>query len=165
MKKLISGILAIALIIWLTGFTERIQTKYNVQEKILNSSMDYISKYGVKDKKKLTAMLVAYAKKDKSISYLYVGLPNKTFILNVKIQLPSDYDPTLRPWYTAAVSSKNNTHLETYLDIVTNKTIVTISKPVYKSKILIAVLGVDFYPAEQQKSNLDTTPQSLELKQ
>ncbi|TCO78079.1 cache domain-containing protein [Marinisporobacter balticus] len=72
-----------------------------------------------------------FAKEDSNEFYTY---PN--------MELPDDYDARKRSWYINAKT--NEYYTSEYMDTVTNKYIVTVSKALYKEDVLMGVVGIDF---------------------
>ncbi|GAB6109543.1 methyl-accepting chemotaxis protein [Fusibacter bizertensis] len=70
----------------------------------------------------------------KEVKSIYVGYKDKQFILWPKQNLPSGFDPLIRPWYTDAVAKDGFIWTAPYPD-ATDKSIVVISaaKPVYSN--------------------------------
>ena len=59
-------------------------------------------------------------------------------------QLPADYDPRTRPWYSAGAMAGEATLTEPYFDIATNVETITVAAPVYRNGKLMGVVGADF---------------------
>ncbi len=59
-------------------------------------------------------------------------------------QLPADYDPRTRPWYSAGAMAGEATLTEPYFDIATNVETITVAAPVYGNGKLMGVVGADF---------------------
>lgn len=80
----------------------------------------------------------------KDISFVYIGLPNKKMIQYPIEELPADYDPTTRPWYKSAVANKGHiTYTDPYLDAISGKMIVSVSKTVENNGQIVGVLSID----------------------
>lgn len=79
------------------------------------------------------------------VKNVYVGYKDKAFHIWPAVELPSDYDPTIRPWYTDAVSKDDFIWTAPYTDASDAK-IVVISgaKPVKNNAgVFEGVLAVD----------------------
>lgn len=79
------------------------------------------------------------------VKNVYVGYKDKAFHIWPAVELPSDYDPTIRPWYTDAVSKDDFIWTAPYNDASDAK-IVVISgaKPVKNNAgVFEGVLAVD----------------------
>ncbi len=61
---------------------------------------------------------------------VYVGLPDKRIIDATGWVPPADYDPTVRPWYRAAMDTNGPILTEPYVDAQTGKLIVSFASPV-----------------------------------
>jgi len=78
------------------------------------------------------------------ISNIYVGTNNKDFYIYPSIDLPEDYDPTLRPWYEGAVNAGSAFLTDPYADASTKKLTLTAAAPIKDdSGKVIGVLGID----------------------
>lgn len=79
------------------------------------------------------------------IMNVYVGTKGGLMLLEPMQTLPDGYDPTTRPWYTAAMANPTQFVLtEPYADASSGKTIVTVAKAVYAMGDYVAVVGIDF---------------------
>jgi hypothetical protein len=61
-------------------------------------------------------------------------------------RMPQNYDPSLRPWYFAALANAPGFGLVTYADAVTKELVMSLSQVIYfgNSTVVAGVLGVDF---------------------
>ncbi|MGN7400690.1 methyl-accepting chemotaxis protein [Cytobacillus praedii] len=94
----------------------------------------------------LAALFEKIALQNELITNMYLGTEEKKFtIYPADYPLPSDYDPTTRPWYTPAKTAENEQFIITdaYLDAGTDNYLVTVSLPLFKDEKLYGVLGVD----------------------
>ena len=73
----------------------------------------------------------------------YVGLEDGSMTLGSGSKLPAGYDPRIRPWYVKAKETGQLGITDVYIDVTTNKPIVTIMAPIIREKVLIGVFGVD----------------------
>ena len=74
----------------------------------------------------------------------YVGQPDKTMTMDAKSPaLPAGYDPTGRPWYTAAAAVSGPTTSPPYLDAATKKPIITFAESRKEGGQLLGVAGGD----------------------
>ncbi|CAI9418822.1 Methyl-accepting chemotaxis protein McpA [Pleomorphomonas sp. T1.2MG-36] len=75
---------------------------------------------------------------------VYLGEENGDFIISPKAEMPEGYDPRKRPWYidTAKVNATQLT--EPYMDMATNKMVISACVPVTADGKLIGVFGGDF---------------------
>ncbi|WP_411818277.1 response regulator [Hyphococcus sp. DH-69] len=82
---------------------------------------------------------------EKTFIWTYFGEVDGSYhIWPADDQLPSDYDPRSRPWYSAALMAKKATLTEPYFDITTNVETITVASPVYRDRELLGVVGADF---------------------
>ncbi|WP_409296671.1 methyl-accepting chemotaxis protein [Peribacillus sp. SCS-26] len=91
---------------------------------------------------------------NKNVAVIYVGAETKQFKTTPVIELPADFDPTGRPWYTAAVSSKElSLWTEPYKDASSGEYVVTVVQPVLDpdSKEVLGVVGLDLSLAGLKK--------------
>lgn len=78
------------------------------------------------------------------IKSVYLALPSKKMIIYPQAALPSDYDPTTRPWYKNAVDNKGKiVFTDPYKDAETGKMTISVSKVVEKNNKMVGVLSVD----------------------
>jgi len=72
-----------------------------------------------------------FMKLNENAATIYIGAETKQFTTTPKIDVPSDYDPTSRPWYTSALKSPDQTMwTEPYEDAATGEYVVTVAKTV-----------------------------------
>ncbi len=133
-----------------TNVSEEISTQSTVSQATydaLTKQADILSDEikSAKNKKAIEAILNKYYN-EKALNYLniYYGTVDGDFIVVPKIELPPDYDFRERPPYRDALS-KGSYIQEPYIDPVTGRTILTISKPIYVDQKLIGVVGIDMY--------------------
>ncbi|MEE4096196.1 methyl-accepting chemotaxis protein [Pseudomonas viridiflava] len=74
---------------------------------------------------------------------IYVGKKDGSFSTQPPDDMPGDYDPRTRPWYTGAIAAGKTTLTEPYLDAVTKGLIVTIATPVKSAAGVSGVVGGD----------------------
>lgn len=81
---------------------------------------------------------------DEAMQYLYFGTKNKDFYIYPQEELPSDYDPTSRPWYQDAINNKGEIiWTKPYADAITQELVITAAKAVVKNGEVIGVIGAD----------------------
>lgn len=82
---------------------------------------------------------------DNTITNIYMGTEETAeMILYPHAELPADYNPKERPWYTDAINSKDKIiWTEPYIDTNTNQTIISAAKAIYENDKLIGVVAVD----------------------
>lgn len=75
---------------------------------------------------------------------VYIGLKDKNMLIKPDQQLPSDYDPTIRPWYKGAVQNRGKVFItDPYEDASTGDTLITMSKAIVSDGEVVGVLGLD----------------------
>ncbi|PAB59748.1 methyl-accepting chemotaxis protein [Anaeromicrobium sediminis] len=85
---------------------------------------------------------------------IYLGLKDKTMHTYPYTEFEEGFDPLTRPWYKSAYEKNTISWTEPYIDVTTNKLVVTASTPVYNSKDeFIGVIGIDI--------DLDTLSQKI----
>ncbi|MBC7961110.1 MAG: methyl-accepting chemotaxis protein [Vallitaleaceae bacterium] len=96
-----------------------------------------------------------YQKANPSISNVYMGTPSKGMYIVPSQELPSDFDPTSRPWYQKAAAEGKGIITEPYVDEATKKLVFTVATPVYDDqKTLVGVFAFDISFEEfSQKMN------------
>ncbi|MFP4479066.1 MAG: HD domain-containing phosphohydrolase [Candidatus Izemoplasmatales bacterium] len=79
-----------------------------------------------------------------TITQMYYGKADKTYILTSEFNEPAGFDITERPWYQTAVTKGELAYTDAYIDSVIKSTIMTIVLPVYdETNTLVGVLGAD----------------------
>ena len=73
---------------------------------------------------------------------VYVGYADKTSKFSDPTGIPPGYDPTVRPWYKAAVAAGKAVAMP-YLDIQSGKMVVAIAVPVIRDGAVKAVVSAD----------------------
>lgn len=84
-----------------------------------------------------------YAQGHPGVIGVFLGTESKEIYLYPWMELPGDYDPSVRPWYTNAVSNKEPSWSEFYSDALSGHTIGTLSAPIFRQDTLRGVLGID----------------------
>ncbi len=74
---------------------------------------------------------------------VYMGYANKTAKFSDPTGVPSDYDPTVRPWYQQAVKADAPVVTAPYIDVGTKKLVVTFAVPVKQDGQLRGVIAGD----------------------
>ncbi|MCY1277621.1 Methyl-accepting chemotaxis protein PctB [compost metagenome] len=73
----------------------------------------------------------------------YLGGRDGSFAIRPKDELPADYDPRTRPWYTDAMAAAGTTLTEPYLDANAGRLMMTIATPVNHEGHTLGVVGGD----------------------
>lgn len=84
-----------------------------------------------------------YAKSNPPLMNVYMGLPDKSMLLYPEFELPSDYDPTARNWYTSAAAHKEISWNGFFLDAATGHAVGNLALPIFRQDILLGVVGMD----------------------
>ena len=75
--------------------------------------------------------------------FSYFGSASGEMLMFPSDELPADYDPRKRPWYSDAVAAGGSTLTEPYTDASTGKLIVTATAPVSDAGKILGVVGGD----------------------
>lgn len=78
-----------------------------------------------------------------TFTFTYLGSRDGSFIIWPKDDLPADYDPRTRPWYTDAMTAGGTTLTEPYLDVTTGQLMMTIATPISHDGQSLGVVGGD----------------------
>jgi len=145
----------------LTGEMEKsLSNEFNGYEKSLavlshdsnldNAPVNNMAKAG------LLKAFEGYKSEFPEVQNIYIGYAKKDFIIYPAVDLPDGYDPTGRPWYSAAVEADALIWTDPYPNATDDSTVITAAMPVYsqynKTKV-IGVMAVDI--------NLSTISQEL----
>ncbi|MGM0922430.1 MAG: methyl-accepting chemotaxis protein [Bacillota bacterium] len=81
---------------------------------------------------------------NKQVSLIYAGSEKKSLFIQPSVELPEDFDPTTRPWYTLAKESADKVvWTEPYKDAVKGTYIVTGAKAIVENNEVIGVIAFD----------------------
>jgi len=133
--------------------------------KEVESLLKYLVKeYNERDEESFRASIKNLIAEKKEFMLVYYGLESTGEFYGVseelivsntnpklKYTLPHDYDPRVRPWYIGAKEKKEFFLSEVYTDIVTKKSIVTFSMPIYRANKFIGVMALDIDLKELSK--------------
>lgn len=64
-----------------------------------------------------------------TFDFSYLGEPDGSFTMRPESEMPADYDPTTRPWYSATREVGATILTEPYLDAATGDLIITVATP------------------------------------
>ncbi|MCH6269401.1 methyl-accepting chemotaxis protein [Neobacillus citreus] len=87
-----------------------------------------------------------FMNQNKNVAVIFVGAKTKQFKTTPVVELPVDFDPTSRPWYSAAIQSPAQTvWTEPYIDASTGQYVVTVVKTVMdpQTNEVLGVVGLD----------------------
>lgn len=97
------------------------------------------------DKSRIDEILASYSDDIRpELVYVYFAGADKVMQMVPNTELPKDYDPTTRPFYTEAVTNYTFAS-EPYEDATNGRMIQTVAKPVEVNGKIIGVIGIDFY--------------------
>jgi diguanylate cyclase (GGDEF)-like protein/PAS domain S-box-containing protein len=118
----------------------------NQQEHIIDqieSSNLNDKSFSIIDKAHIQSELDGISKTYGSILNIYLAYDDGSFIISPRSDM-SIKDIKNKSWYISAVKGNSNVWSDSYLDDVTGKSVITVSKALYKDGRLIGVLGIDF---------------------
>ena len=75
----------------------------------------------------------------------YIAFPDKRIFFNSPQNLPPDYDPTGRPWFTQAAAASSVVLTEPYMDAARNMLVVTFALAVKEGGQTKAVVATDVF--------------------
>ncbi len=149
------AVLAMLAITLANFLTTRSQTTDSLNVQMQQLSQSHAAAIGewVRSKRSVTASLKAAASVPDPLPFVkaaqsagsfddaYIGYPDKKMI--APHEMPAGYDPTVRPWYTKAISAAGPILTEPYIDATTGKLVVTFAEPVGSKDAVTAVVGAD----------------------
>lgn len=117
----------------------------NLHSQIILSSTELIAT-DMWTSKELEIYFKKLMKADRSFASIYYGDKDNNLINNVDWIGPKEYDLRARTWYKKAVEEEKMIYSEAYIDALTDRIIVTISKPVYdNNNKLMGVASGDIF--------------------
>ena len=85
-----------------------------------------------------------FLKIHENVQLAYIGTADKKMYTTPAMQLPDGYDPTSRSWYQKAEANPDKVvWTKPYVDAITGKNVVTLTKAVTANGRVVAVLGLD----------------------
>lgn len=87
---------------------------------------------------------------------VYYGTTRGEMIIAPAVELPGDYDPRTRPWYTKAIDSDEVIYTEPYIDATSGEVVISLAKKIEVDGELYGVVALDL--------TLDTMQASLNSK-
>lgn len=83
-------------------------------------------------------------KSRQDILQVYLGEPNKSFMIYPESKMASDFDPTTRPWYKNAISKTGKvTYTDPYKSAVDGKMIISISRTIENNGNIVGVISMN----------------------
>ena len=78
------------------------------------------------------------------LDFIFIGTEEKEFFLGFDWTPPEGWDPTIRPWYTAAKEKRETIFTEYYIDTNTGDYTISIASPIFdEQKAFRGVVGAD----------------------
>lgn len=74
---------------------------------------------------------------------VYIGRKDGVLIDGADWQPPDEYDPRTRPWYRRAIKTGSISFTTPYIDMVTNKLVIALVKPLVVDGKIAGVMGAD----------------------
>lgn len=124
-------------------YSEMMNGWLDVQGKIVNEIGANIEQTGTINEKSLLPYLKSKIKSNPYTSDVYVGLPNRKMIDGSGWVPPADYDCTKRVWYTEAIKENKLIYSAPFLDGVTKKMVIAISRPIRINGKVVGVVSSD----------------------
>lgn len=87
---------------------------------------------------------------------VYYGTTTGDMIISPVVELPADYDPRVRPWYTKAIESDEVIYTEPYIDATSGEVVISLAKKIENNGKVYGVVALDL--------TLDTIQASLNSK-
>ena len=91
----------------------------------------------------LTMAPLQMAMKAGHFSDVYIGQESGILIDGAEWLPPPGYDPRLRPWYRRAVQTGKISFTTPYIDLVTNKLVIALVKPLLSEGRIVGVMAAD----------------------
>lgn len=119
----------------------------NEKISILNTAKDICSNFTYEEitKEKNENPFLNINHKDLSISAIYIGLSDGSFITGGQWIPPDDYDPRTRIWYIEAYEADETIISKPYIDQETGDAVITISSPLYLEGHFVGVISADVF--------------------
>lgn len=124
-------------------YSEMINGWLDGQAKILNEIAYSIEKDDSFEEGQVLSYLQSKIKTNPNTSDVYIGLANKKMLDGSGWVPPADYDCTQRIWYKTAMEKKQLIFTTPFLDMATNKMVVSIARPISREGNIIGVVSTD----------------------
>ncbi|MBV4419804.1 methyl-accepting chemotaxis protein [Clostridium tyrobutyricum] len=124
-------------------YAESINGWIDGQAKILNEIGDGIQQIGISNDKKILNYLQQKTKSNPYSLAVYMGFRNKKYLDGSGWVPDNKFDCTQRIWYKSAIEKRGLTYSEPYVDALTKKMVVSISKPIIENNQIIGVVSSD----------------------
>jgi methyl-accepting chemotaxis protein len=125
-----------------SGLTDYLRSFSNMVSALVNSAADTDNN---EIGQNIIDMLKNIQKTDKDILSVYYATPLQKLAIYPNVEIPANFDPTIRPWYKQALGNKGEIVISTpYKDSINGNMVVTIAKTVEKNGQVVGVMGMDF---------------------
>jgi len=124
-------------------YSEMISGWFEGQAKILNEIAYTIEQHDTFEEGEVLAYLQSKIKTNPNTSDVYIGLSNKKMLDGSGWVPPADYDCTQRIWYKTAIEKNRLIYTDPFLDMTTNKMVVSIARPISRDGKIIGVISTD----------------------
>nr|WP_166364265.1 methyl-accepting chemotaxis protein [Pseudomonas akapageensis] len=74
---------------------------------------------------------------------VYLGATDGKFLIRPDSKMPDGYDPRVRPWYKSGQAANGPALTEPYIDLASNKLVISIVAPTHKGGQNLGVVGGD----------------------
>lgn len=112
------------------------------QMKILEATAASVPFHSI-GQNEITLRPLKMAMKAGHFSDVYIGESSGILIDGADWTPPANYDPRLRPWYRRAVEAGGTSFTTPYIDLVTNKLVIALVKPLLHDGKLYGVMSAD----------------------
>ena len=126
-------------------YAEQLNGWLEGQGEIIDEIANDLLYYNDYEVNRLFSYFEAKQKPNPHIICYYMGFSDKRFVSGDGWVPPADYDCTQRDWYLEALKSEGVIYTAPYLDVTTNKMIVTVARQIKKDNQVIGVVGADIY--------------------
>lgn len=115
------------------------------QKELVSIAVQKLESMDLNDDKQIKAYILERSIGFTTVGGFYFGRYDGTQFINSDGQLPTEYNPTKRPWYIQAANEEGLVITDSYIDSLTGKVCVTLAAPVYQNDNLMGVVGLDIF--------------------
>ena len=116
---------------------------YRNSGTILSKSVNLVSTDRSNNDDALMIEFESFIEEFDKVTNVYVAYNDKDFHIYPPTELPDGYDPTIRPWYTAAIEAGAPVWTDPYINATENLLIASFAAPVYNGSKIIGVVSFD----------------------